>query len=84
MLGWRRQIAPAGRVARPLLFLSSVYLRTTLEQSARTRATRGAKTKPEPTLPQDMQDHIRALGWPEHHARWHYEQRYDFWHHLAG
>jgi hypothetical protein len=37
----------------------------------------------DPTLPQEMRDHIEALGWPEHHARWHYEQRHDFWHHLA-
>ncbi len=26
---------------------------------------------------------MRSLGWGEHHDQWHYEQRYDFWRHLA-
>ncbi|HEX8466927.1 MAG TPA: hypothetical protein VF620_03880 [Allosphingosinicella sp.] len=37
----------------------------------------------DPVMPQEVREHIEALGWPEHHARWHYEQRYDFWRHLA-
>lgn len=34
-------------------------------------------------IPGEMQAYMRARDWPAHHARWHFEQRHDFWHHLA-
>lgn len=37
----------------------------------------------DPRLPSEMDDYMRSLGWGEHHDQWHYEQRYDFWRHLA-
>jgi hypothetical protein len=37
----------------------------------------------DPEIPSEMQDYMRERGWPEHHAQWHYEQRHDYWHHLA-
>lgn len=37
----------------------------------------------DPRIPADMEAYMRERGWPRHHAQWHYEQRHDFWHHLA-
>jgi len=37
----------------------------------------------DPAIPSEWADYMRQLDWPEHHERWHYEQRYDWWRHRA-
>lgn len=37
----------------------------------------------DPRLPTEVDAYMTALQWGEHHDQWHYEQRYDFWRHLA-
>ncbi|HEX2764498.1 MAG TPA: hypothetical protein VHM92_11750 [Allosphingosinicella sp.] len=37
----------------------------------------------DPRLPSEIDEYMIARGWPAHHARWHYEQRHDFWRHRA-
>ncbi|HEV7227736.1 hypothetical protein [Brevundimonas sp.] len=37
----------------------------------------------DPRLPTEIDAYMQSLQWGEHHDQWHYEQRYDFWRHLA-
>jgi len=34
-------------------------------------------------MPGEMISWMEGLGWGPHHDRWHFERRWDFWHHLA-